>query len=142
MPLIEQEYITPGKVRYIYRPLGDFAKDRNSRLAAEALYCAGEQGKFWEMHNWLYTNVDSWSSAGEVVTPIVNTAAPQLGLDATRLNDCLFQERYAGRVQGFVDDATQRGIYSTPTFLVNDRLLVGTQSIDTFRTVIEEALKP
>jgi predicted DsbA family dithiol-disulfide isomerase len=94
------------------------------------------------MHDWLYTNVDSWSSANEVTTPIVNTAAPQLGLDATKLNDCLFQERYAGRVQGFVDDATKRGIYSTPTFLVNDRLLVGTQSFDTFRTVIEEALKP
>jgi protein-disulfide isomerase len=141
MPILEKEYIDTGKVRYIYRPLGDF-KDRQSRLAAESIYCAGEQGKFWELHYWMYENVGLWSSSGDVIGTLVGTAAPALGLDGTRLGNCLNQERYSSRVTGFVDDATQRGIYSTPTFLINDRLLEGAQSIDTFRTYIEEALTP
>jgi protein-disulfide isomerase len=140
LPQIEQQYIATGKVRFIYRPVGMFADDRNARLAAEALYCAGEQGKFWDMNDWLFANVDSWSAA-EVVPTIVNTAAPALGLDATKLNDCLFQERYASRVQGFVDDASRRGIYSTPTFLINEQLLVGKRSFEEFSSTIEQELQ-
>ena len=142
MPLIEQEYIATGKVRYIYRPLGDFSKDRDSRLAAESIYCAGEQGKFWELHNWMYTNAALWSASGDIVNTLVVTASAALGLDGARMGSCLNSERYQSRVLGFVDDATSRGIYSTPTFLINKTLLVGTQPIESFRTYIEEELTP
>ena len=53
--------------------------DRTNRLAAEALYCAGEAGKFWEMHDWLYYNVDSWSSAEDILTILSEVAAPATG---------------------------------------------------------------
>ena len=141
MPTLEKEYIETGKVRFIYRPLGDFANDRSSRLTAESLYCAGEQGKFWEMHDWLYANESRWLNAGDVVATFVSTAAPEIGLDGTKLGSCLNQERYSSRVIGFVNDATSRNIYRTPTFLVNGRLLEGALPIEQFRAAIEEALQ-
>jgi len=141
MPLLEKEYIETGKVRFIYRPLGDFVKDRSSRLTAESLYCAGEQGKFWEMHDWLYANEARWLNTDDVAATFVSTAAPEIGLDGARLSNCLNQERYYSRVISFVDDATQRNIYSTPTFLVNGRLLEGALPIEQFRAAIEEALQ-
>jgi len=142
MPSLKTEYIDTGKVRYIYRPLREFTNDRQARLAAESIYCAGEQGKFWELHDWLYENTALWSDSGDVVGALVGTAAPALGLDGERLANCLNQERYNSRITGFVDDATGRGIYSTPTFLINGQQLGGFQSIETFRTYIEEALTP
>jgi protein-disulfide isomerase len=139
MPLIEESYIATGKVRYIFRPL--YAEgDRTGRLAAESLYCAGEQGKFWEMHDWLYFNEASWVTATDLISTLGTEAAPQVGLDGAKLTDCLSLERYFGRVQAFRQDAAQRGLTATPVFLINGRLLGGAQPFEQFQTVIEEEL--
>jgi protein-disulfide isomerase len=72
-PLLRQYYIDPGKVRFVYRSMGNFVSDNIARAAAAqgaaipaktesqdsalAAYCAGDQNKFWEMHAYLFANV-------------------------------------------------------------------------------------
>jgi protein-disulfide isomerase len=120
----------------------DLDNDRTNRLAAESLYCAGETGKFWEMHDWLYYNVDTWSSADDIVTVLSEVAAPEVGVDGAGLANCLQEERYRAQLEAFMDDAQQRGIQSTPSFLVGGQPIVGAYPFETFREVIEEALQP
>jgi uncharacterized membrane protein len=141
---LEQAYIRTGKVRYIYRPyVWDPQGDQADRLAAEALYCAGEQGKFWEMHDWLYANAGSWSASPDIPTFLAQSAAPAVGLDGTTLADCLRQERYRSRIEAIVQDAQNRNIQGTPTFLIQnkttgqDQVLDGGQPFANFQQAIE-----
>ncbi len=132
-------YIRSGQVRYIYRPYLNLG-DTFQRMAAEALYCAGEQGKFWEMHDWEYKNVSRLTGGGDVVAVLVGQAAPELGLDGDRLETCLREDRYRSRLQEIMDDALARGVQATPTFLINDRPLEGAAPFEVFRQMIEEKL--
>ena len=55
---IKKHYVDTGKVRYVFR---DFPLDqlhRQARKAAEAVHCAGDHGKYWEMHDLLFQNQD------------------------------------------------------------------------------------
>lgn len=142
MPLLKQDYIDTGKVRYIYRP--SFAIENGAlRLAAEALYCAGEEGQFWAMHDWQYANNVALLEVADNMTAtmdlLVQQAAPTLNLNALNLAGCLQSERYRSVVEGFVQDAQSRGITSTPTFLVNTELKVGA-TYEELRNLIEKEL--
>jgi len=142
MPRLEQEYIDTGKVRYIYRP--SFSVEHVPlRVAAEALYCAGDQGAFWEMHDWQYANAERLVGAYESVTGtldlLIGQSAPDLGLNGAGLATCLESEKYRSLVEGMVQDAANRGLTSTPTFLINTQLKVGATYED-LRALIEEEL--
>lgn len=142
MPRLKTDYIDTGKVRYIYRP--SFAPENDSlRLAAEALYCASEEGKFWAMHDWQYENSDILVEAADDMTAtldlLIQQAAPTLNLNAANLAACLQSERYRPVVEGFVQDAKFRNLTSTPTFLVNTELKVGA-TYDILRDLIEKEL--
>ncbi len=139
MPRLQQDYIDTGKVRYIFRPVFNSAP---TFLAAEALYCTGEQGRFWEMHDWLFFNEEAWIQAGDPVLVFVQRAALELGLDGAALSACMQENRYRERVEEVVRDAQQRGVDRTPTFLINDYLLLGARPYSTFRQIIEEELRP
>ncbi len=131
---IEDAYIKTGKVKFIYRdyPLGFH---ENAQKAAESAECAGEQGKFWEMHDKLFEDgvsggVDSFKQF-----------AADLGLDATKFNDCLDNGAMASEVKKDLDDGTKAGIRGTPGFVINGKLVSGAQPFESFKAVIEEELK-
>lgn len=67
--------------------------------------------------------------------------AVDLGLDQTAFVRCLDERRFAAAVDTDVAQARARGINGTPTFIVNGQKLVGAHPIDTFRTIIDDALK-
>src|SRR5688500_17464643 len=64
-PKLRDEFVRTGKVRlaYINFPL---AQHGNAQPAAEAAMCAGAQGKFWEMHDALFTNQAKWAVLSSV----------------------------------------------------------------------------
>ncbi len=140
MPQVKQNYIDTGKISYIYRPLVADIENDTDRLVAESIYCAGEQGKFWEMTDWLFANVDNWSTAEDIIVSLEEQAAPPLGLDGTELERCLRTERFRPQVEKIADDANARNIENTPTFLINGQP-VEFSSYDQFASLIEEALK-
>lgn len=141
IPQIEQAYIETGKVRYIFRPLiWDPEGQVADRRVAESLYCAGEQGKFWEMHDWAFSNVERWLYADDVIAFLIQEAAAEVGLDRAALERCLRQETYRPRIEEILADARARGINSTPSFLIGDQPLVGAYPFSVFQQIIEEEL--
>jgi protein-disulfide isomerase len=111
LPQLASEYVETGKVKYVFRdyPL-NFHK--NAFKAAEAAHCAGEQGKFWEMHDLLFQNQAALDA------PQLPSYAKTLGLDEDAFRQCLDSGRFAADVNKDIADAGSVGITGTPTFLV------------------------
>jgi len=132
--LAELERRYPGKLRLVHKdlPLGmhPFA-----RQAAQAAACAGEQGKFWELGEWMYANQGKLSEAG------LAEGARAVGLDPERFAACRKAHRHAGEIAADEAAASALGVGSTPTFFINGRLLEGAQPLERFVEVIEEELR-
>ena len=110
-PRLKHDYIDTGKLRYIARdlPLGFHAA---AAPAAEAAHCAGEQGKFWEMHAALLGGAADLTSGG------IARRAHAVGLDMTRFDECVARSGYAALIAAHVREADAAGIDGTPGFIV------------------------
>jgi protein-disulfide isomerase len=102
--------------------------------AAEAARCAGEQGKYWEMHDAIFAN----QRAMEV--PQLKQYASGLGIDAAKFNQCLDSGKFAEAVRTAHAQGEQLGVNSTPTIYINGRSLVGAQPFAAFKQIIDEEL--
>ena len=138
-PQIISAYVATGKVFYEYRSVGAFLGP-DSASAAEAAYCAGDQGKFWEYHDLLFAN---WTgeNVGDFAPAKLRQYASAAGLDLNKFDDCLSRGLHADQVQQDVTDAQADGVRATPSFLVNGKLLEGAQPFDVFQQAIGAALK-
>ena len=108
-PQILSEYIATGKVKYFYRalPLPGHARAVPAAIAAR---CAGEQGKFWEMHDSLFAKQTALSP------PALLDRAKTLGLDTTKFTECQSSAKYPADIQRNLSEAQKMGIDGTPTF--------------------------
>ncbi|HLD72564.1 MAG TPA: thioredoxin domain-containing protein [Candidatus Nanoarchaeia archaeon] len=132
-PQIMKDYVDTGKVRYVFRdsPL-DF--HQKAQKAAEAAECAGEQGKYWEMHDYLFQNQDY------LAVENLKGYAKDLKLDTAKFNDCLDKGKMAEEVKKDLADAQKYGVSGTPAFFINGKLISGAQPYGTFKVEIEAAL--
>lgn len=137
-PQLIDQYIATGQVYYEYRSFGDFLGPQ-SALAAEAAYCASDQGKFWPYHDILFLN---WSGegSGNLSPDRLSGFAEALGLDVKAFSTCLENGTYTSRVEEDVSNAQADGIHATPSFLINGELLEGAQPFNIFESKIEAAL--
>ncbi len=130
---IEEEYINTGKVKLVYRDF-PLSIHPNAQKAAEAAECAGEQGKYYEMHDLLFENgasggVDSYKAY-----------AGQIGLNLADFNNCLDSGAMASEVQKDFQEGQQYGVQGTPAFFINGKLISGAQPYNVFKQEIEAAL--
>jgi protein-disulfide isomerase len=121
-------------VRLVFKdmPLGFHNR---ARPAAEAARCAGEAGKFWPYHDRLFAEQPAFEDEDLI------RYAVELGLERGAFTRCMDERRFAAAVEADVAQARALGINGTPTFLINGRTLVGAHPIETFRSVIDDALK-
>ena len=142
-PQIEDEYIKTGKVQYVWRDL-PLSFHKNAPKAAEAARCAGEQGKFWDMHDRLFHN----QAALEATDLAAHATA--LKLDSKEFQECLDGGRYGSAIQKSVDEANSVGLTGTPSFLIGivqpdstvkvARKIIGARSYADFKAVIDSLL--
>lgn len=123
-----------GKVRLILKDM-PLASHDLARPAHEAARCAGAEGRYWPYHDRLYQEQPRFSRADLV------RYAVELGLDGERFARCLDERTFAAAVEADVAQARALGIKATPTFLVNGQVLEGAHPIETFRSVIDDALR-
>jgi len=124
----------PGKIRIVYRdyPLPMHAK---APKAAEAAHCAGDQGKYWEMHDKLF------ASNGKLDVADLKAHARDVGVDGGKFDQCLDSGEKAKVVEMHKKAGDEVGVSGTPAFFVNGRLLSGAQPLDAFKAIIDEELK-
>ena len=136
-PQIIAEYVETGQVYIVYHSVGSMLSPL-SALAAEAVYCAGDQEKFWEYHDTLFENQSALYSNSDLgFTTTLKTYAQDLGLDMNLFNTCFDQGEQKERVTNDQLYAQQSGIHSTPSFLVNGTLYVGALPYEQFKNLID-----
>lgn len=117
LPTIKAQLIATGKVRWRYRDF-PLSIHKYSFFAAHAAQCAGEQGKFAEMHDQLFGN-HRWAQTGQNPTGLFRELAKAAGVDVARYNACMTSGRYAARIEFSRQEGLQRNVNGTPTFFVN-----------------------
>jgi len=139
MPVIRQQLITTGKVRWRYRDF-PLPVHQYSRYAALAAQCAGEQGKFWEMHDQLFSN-HQWAQTGKNPASLFRDFARTIGLDIDKYDACVGGQRYAGRIQASVQEGEALGVRGTPSFFVGGQLFQGRATSDDFKALVDSLSK-
>jgi len=137
--VILDEYINSGRANFVFK---DFPLNGpDSVFAAEAAYCAEDQGKYWQYHDELYTN---WGGerTGWITVDSLNKFATTVDLEIDEFNSCINEHKYRQRVLELEKFGKEIGIDATPSFFIfNDEKIIkirGNQPVDVFRKAIEE----
>jgi protein-disulfide isomerase len=107
---------------------------RNSLAAARAAYCAGEQDRFWQFHDALF-------AAKELSPEFYSGLVSSLGLGREKFVECLGAERSRTAVLKDIEAAKRYHIDSTPSFLINGKLIKGALPWPEFQGLIERELQ-
>jgi len=139
---IIDNYIETGKVNLVFIDLPFLGRD--SITAAQATYCADDQGKYWEYHETLYNFQEAidngWASKDRLVS-----FAFDLDMNMDEFNDCMDSSKYAKRVKANYDESQRFGAEATPTFLIISpdgavKKITSAQPYSVFSQVIEPML--
>jgi len=144
-PQIEKDYINTGKLRYVFRDFPIESIHREAFKAHEAANCAGEQGKYWEMHDRLFQNQNQLGAAE------LPKHAEAIGLDLSAFQQCLNSGKQAGEIRKELEEGQKAGVNGTPTFFLGFqeadgktikvlRTILGAQPHPQFNEAIEGAL--
>ena len=133
-----EHYIKDGTVRVEWRDFPYLGPD--SLVAARGARAAAEQGKFWEFHDALYTDMAPPNS-GALTDARMREIAAELKLDEARFAADLTSEKLLQDIQRDGREAQDLGISGTPSFLINGQPVQGAQPVEAFDAVIDKALK-
>ena len=138
-PQMIKEYVDTGKVYFEFRSVGAFIGPE-SAWAAEGAYCAGDQNKFWEYHDTLFSN---WTgeNVGDFSKDNLVKYAEAIHLDTNAFQKCLSDEKYKSKVEQDAAQARTDGVHATPTLFINGYKVEGAQPYDIIKHVIDEILK-
>ena len=138
MPVIREQLIATGRLRWRYRDF-PLPTHRFSRFAALVAQCAGEQGKFWQMHDQLFEH-HQWAQTGKDPSSLFRDFARAVGLDLDKYAACVDGQRYAGRIEASVQEGEAMGVRGTPSFYVNGRPFERSTS-DDFKALVDSLTK-
>ena len=144
-PQLRKDYVSTGKLKYVFRDFPLEGIHRDAFKAAEAAHCAGEQGKYWEMHDRLFANQAALGAAQ------LSLHAQALGVDPQQFRQCLDSGKYAAEIRKDLAEGQKAGVRGTPTFFLGvadakgsqmrvAKMLVGAQPYVSFREAIETLL--
>jgi protein-disulfide isomerase len=125
-----------GKIRFAYYPFAFLGPE--SEKAASAAECAGDQGKFWEYREYLYTNQYPENS-GALSSEHLIEMGQTVGISGATFGSCVRADTYAGWIRQLSDQATSRGVMSTPSIFVNGEALAAPPSPDELVAAVEAA---
>ena len=136
---IDSEYVKTGKVRLAYLNFPLSSIHAHARAASEAAMCASVQGKFWPLHESLFTTQERWEEQANPI-PTFDSLAVAAGVDAAAWRSCMSSHATAKLIDADRDRSRSAGVQSTPTFFIGDRKLEGAYPTDSFRVAIDSAL--
>jgi protein-disulfide isomerase len=141
LPELVKDYIDTGQMIYVLHPWSAEA-DSPSAQAAAAAECAGQQGKFWEMHDQIFAEQETWTQAADP-RPLFIGYAESLDLDTAEFEACLDSEWAELRVAAGNVLGALYGVPGAPVFLFNNgQGKQGSPSLDEFKTIIDSIINP
>lgn len=127
----------PGKVKAVYRDMPLFGHSIDLSLAAR---CAGEQGKFWEMHDLLFENQAELSAAGEGLSSMLSSLVGTLGINKETYDSCYSSKKYLSDIGTDFGDSAALQLPGTPIWFINGKRLSGYIPEEDFFKIIDSLL--
>ena len=124
----------PTQLRFAFKHF-PLPMHKASPLAHEAALAAGEQEKFWEMHDLLFAGQDKLTRDDLIAK------AKQLNLDIPRFTKALDSHRFKAQVESDRQEGSRLGVDGTPFFFINGHAISGSVSLVDFKRLIDAALK-
>lgn len=139
---IIDNYINTGKVNMVFLDMPILGND--SSIAAEATYCANDQGRYWDYHVTLFEHQEKMNS-GWANNERLKSFAFSLGLDMEEFSQCLDSKHYYSQIKLNAEKSKNMGASSTPSFIIvntsgEQKGIRGAQPYTTFEEVIESLL--
>ena len=136
-------YIETGKAKLVFVDLPFLGRD--SPIAAQASYCAEDQGKYWKYHSMLYNFQEGAPDSGWADRDRLNSFAFTLNMNMDEFNDCMDSSKYKIRVKANYNEAVKQGAQATPTFIIISQdgkmeKFSGAQPYSVFAATIESML--
>jgi len=147
MPILQEEYIDTGKLKFVMREYPLPALHKNASNAAMAALCAGKQDKYWDMHTLLFENQK------ELDVDNLKSFAGTIGIDTARFNKCLDNKETGVQARKDLASGAKLGMGGTPGFFIGltdpddpDKVTLsvqirGAQSVDKFKASIDDLLE-
>jgi protein-disulfide isomerase len=139
-PDVVTRFVNTGLIRFRFV---DFPLQMhpNARAAHLAGWCAGEQNKFWEMHDAIFSVQDRWSGyATRRPNRVFSDLAKQVGVNMDQYESCVSSNKYAGQIQSNVDEGIKRQVGGTPTFFIGRMRVSDPLSFDEFKRYVDQAV--
>lgn len=137
-PDVRARLVMTGQVRFRFMdfPLSGHLYTWPAHMAA---WCAGEQGKFWEMHDAIFQNQDKW------VRPrperVLANLAQQVGVGMEQYDACMNTGKYRAQIQANAEEGARRGVGFTPTFFFGRKAIPGVIPYDAFKAHVDTMLR-
>jgi len=140
-PIVKQlqaKYANDITFRFANFPLIQIHK--NAMVGARAAEAAALQGKFWEMHDLLYENQNTWSASSDP-NPYFVQYASSLGLDITKFKQDMASQAVLNTINADTSEAQATGATGTPTFVLNGKKIENPSTYEAFSALIDQAIK-
>ncbi len=115
-----QDYVETGKVQLLFRHFAFIGQE--SVWAAEASECAAEQNRFWDYEQELFKR-QAGENVGTYRKDRLKAYAQNIGLDTQSFGQCLDTDKYKSAVESELAEGKRLGVNSTPTFILEGRVL-------------------
>ena len=141
-PLVKQlegEY--GNRMQIVYRNFPLTQLHKNALLASQAAEAAGKQGKFFEMHDWLFEHQSEWPELPNVKERFIAYAADDLKIDRKQFEQDLEGADVKAKIDEDLKSGNRSGVQGTPTFYLNGAKIDSPRSYDEFKQLIDAALE-
>ncbi len=135
-PMVKRLGTDFKNVTIVYRHF-PLPQHKNARAAAQAAEAAGQQGKFWEMHDMLFENQNFWSDSNSP-EEIFSTYAQKLALDLEKYKSDFNSSAAKTKITSDYQSGANE-IDGTPTFFLNNKKIQNPRSYEEFRSIIQQA---
>ena len=131
---LTKEYPDLFRVEIKYYPLNI---NKYAALSARYVECAARQGKFWDFHYFLFENQKDWKNLSDSQSAFL-LVAQELKLDLKELEVCVEDEEVLKFLEESKLTGKTLGVTRTPTYFINDKMVVGTVQL---KQILEKLLE-
>lgn len=129
-PDFVEEFVRAGTVRLVYRDMAfiddervggtvQYNPDGESQQSAAAARCAGDQGKFWQFHDYLFENQGKNENAGAFKRERLDAIAAAVSLDMAAYRSCMDGDAPEQATKAETAQGKAAGVVQTPTLVIN-----------------------
>ena len=141
LPILEQEYISTGKVRWIFLNFPLSSIHPNAIAAAELSLCAARVDHFWTIHDLLFTYQSKWAPLKDPA-PFMLSLADSAGIPRDDILGCLQHHEMQELAKAEAEGAAKSGVASTPTVYIEGAgLITGAQPVAVYRQILDSLWK-